>query len=49
MHHELIGQHVKGNSLRLETGMDIPFKSSVHKKVYMNLDKADIEEKEESV
>ena len=47
MHHEIVGKHVKGDAKSLMRGADIPFKSLVHKKVFVNVDKADIEEKKE--
>ena len=47
MHHEIVSKHVKGDAKSLKKGADIPFKCFVHKKVFVNVDKADIEEKKE--
>ena len=48
MHHEIVGKHVKGDAETLEDGADIPFKCLVHKKVFVKVDTADIEEKNEN-
>ena len=48
MHHEIISKHVKGDAKSLKDGADIPFKCLVHKKVFLNVNKADMEEKNET-
>ena len=52
LHHVIVGKHMyaKESTLRctLESGTDIPFKCLVHKKVFLNLGKLDLEEKEET-
>ena len=48
MHHGIVSIHVEGDAKCLKDGADIPFKCLVHKKVFLNVDKADIEEKNET-
>ena len=58
LHHKIIGKYMKRSAsfrdfegsagLELKSGTDIPFKCLVHKKVFLSIDKTDIEEKEKT-
>ena len=52
LHHEIVGKHMCPTShltsKLMVSGTDIPFKCLVHKKIFLALDKADFEAKEET-
>ena len=48
LHYEIVGNHVVGDARALRADMEIPIKCLAHKKVFLNLDQADIEEKGET-
>ena len=46
--HETVGRHIEdGNGRELRVGREIPVSCRVHEKVFLNLDKADLDEKED--
>ena len=49
IHHESVAKYIKDkNGTELKDGREIPFSCRVHEKVFLNLGKADIAEKEDA-